>query len=88
MNDCPPFVANGDLDEVVEVDSDGLRCVAQAHFGFYELWQSSLLSSGLLLSAQRSTTMPIPISLCGLYTKKGRRSRPRPLRRRPGFRVR
>jgi hypothetical protein len=33
VDDCPPLVVNGDLDEMVEVDRDGLRCVAQAHFG-------------------------------------------------------
>ena len=55
MDDCPPFIANSDLDEVVEIDRDGLRCVAHAHFGFKELgqfglsccWERSLAQKGI-----------------------------------------
>ena len=32
MHDSPPFVANRDLNDVVEVEGDGLRCLAQTHF--------------------------------------------------------
>jgi hypothetical protein len=34
MHDSPPFVADRDLNDVVEVKGDGLRCLAQTHFGF------------------------------------------------------